>query len=119
MALGTLNDFSLHSGDSLTLEVTVNDAAAAAVDITSATFIWVLSKKSTTSVAPRGAAILTKALASGVAINDGPTGRADITLDPADTASLDGTYYHELQMTNAGFVSTVLYGSVTIAKDIA
>ena len=119
MALGTQNDITLHSGDSLKLEVTVNDSAGTALDVTNATFIWALSKKDGSAIAPRGAAILTKALASGVVINDGPTGRADITLDPADTTALAGVYYHELQVTLGGNVSTVFYGSVTIAKDLA
>jgi len=118
MALGTQNDVTLHSGDTLTLEVTVNDSSGSAVDLTAATFTWAMSKKSNSAVAPRGAALLTKALASGVTLIDAATGRIDITLDPADTESLAGTYYHELQMTDTGVVSTVLYGSVTIVKDL-
>jgi len=119
MALGTQNDITLHSGDTLVLEVTVKNASATAVDLTAATFAWAMSKKSASAVAPQGAALLTKALASGITLIDAATGRIDITLDPADTESLAGTYYHELQMTDTGVVSTVLYGSVTIVKDLA
>ena len=114
MALGTQNDVSMHSGDSLTLEITVNDASGSAVNVSSATASWALSKKATDSTAPRGAALVTKS----ATIIDGPTGRVDVVLDPADTDALAGTYYHELQVTVDGNVSTVLYGSITIAKDL-
>ena len=119
MALGTQNDVTLHSGDTLILEVTVNDPTGSPVDLSSTTFAWALSKKSASAVAPRGAALMTKALASGITLVDAATGRVDIALDPADTESLAGTYYHELQMTDTGVVSTVLFGSVTIVKDLA
>jgi hypothetical protein len=120
MALGTSNDASMHSGDTMTLEVTVNDSAGSPLDISAGAFTWVLSKKSTTAVEPRGAALVSKTLGSGVSFtNTGTDGLCEVLIDPADTAALAGVFYHEFQVTIAGVVSTVLFGSVTIAKDLA
>jgi len=60
MAIGTQNDFSMRSGDSRLLQVTINDDAGSPLDITGASVIWALSKKATDTVSPKGAAVLTK-----------------------------------------------------------
>ena len=183
MAIGTQNDFSMRSGDSRTLMVTINNDTGSPLDLTGATFIWALSKKAADTVAPKGAALLNKTIVSGYAAwqpntfysvddevstggnvyinrsfggNSGTTaptgtgngivdgqaiwdwqsvdlggsgsgitvidvaaGRIDIVLDATDTDALSGEYYHELQLTSAiSEISTVLYGQVTIAKDL-
>lgn len=122
MALGNQEDFSMHSGDSRTLEVTVRDEADAVVNISAASgadLTWALSKKATDTVDPRGASLVSKTEGSGIAITDGPNGRCDVTLDPADTADLKGDdYYHEMQVILSGDTSTVLYGVVTIKGDL-
>ena len=96
----------------------MNDDAGAALDLTDATFIWALSKKASDSVAPKGTSILSKSIGSGIAVTDVPNGILEITIDPADTDALAGDYYHELQMTQGGNISTVLYGQATIVKDL-
>jgi len=183
MAIGPQQDIQLHSGDSRTLRVTINDDAGAALDLTDATFIWALSKKTSDSVAPKGTSILSKdtgapsvdtwtantlysdlatvvsdgydwsaghlgdgtsgtvapngagspffdgtciwnnmgAAAStpgDIEITDSANGIIEITVAPADTDALAGDYYHELQMTQGGNISTVLYGQATIVKDL-
>ena len=114
MALGTTNDLTMHSGDTFRLEVTVNDSLGAPLDISTATITWALSRKRSDKVSPRGDALVTKA----ATVIDGPTGRCNVTLYEADTAGLSGVYYHELQVTIGASVSTVIYGTFTIAKDL-
>ena len=186
MAIGPQQNISLHSGDTRTLRVTVNDENGAALDITDASFLWAMSKKVADSVAPKGTAILTKSSATVGAVdtwvlgatyspNDevtyngetyreqgfdggvattppvggdqggapeidgdivwvwletatsspGPivlitpaAGLIEVYVYPADTAALAGEFYHELQMTLDGAISTVLYGQATIVKDL-
>ena len=119
MAIGPQQDISLHSGDSRTLRITINDDAGAALDITGATIKWQLSKKAADSVEPKGAFILSKGTTStGIEITDATGGICEVTLAPADTEALAGEFYHELQMTLDGSVSTVLFGQATIVKDL-
>ena len=188
MAIGPQQDISLHSGDSRTLRVTINDDAGSPQNLTDATFIWALSKKTSDSVAPKGTAILNKDSLSTAAVNtwlpntpyaematvvsdgsdwvmaglgdgvsgtvapndganlggapffdgtliwsyqgeaasspgdivitDSPNGIIEISIAPADTDALAGDFYHELQMTQGGNISTVLYGQATIVKDL-
>jgi hypothetical protein len=118
MAIGTQSDFSMHSGDTRTLEITVKDEDSAVVNISTATITWALSKQDSASVAPKGAAIVTKTVGDGVTITDGPNGRVDVAISAADTSALSGDYYHELEVTISSSVSTVLFGTVTIKKDL-
>ena len=123
MALGNQADFDMHSGDNRVLQVTVRDDADVPVDITGATFKWQLSKLDASGAIPLPKSetpILQKdnGGAGGVAIISAGLGRADVTLLPADTAALRGSYYHELQMVLGGLTSTVLFGTVTIYRDL-
>jgi transcription elongation GreA/GreB family factor len=119
MAIGSEASISMHSGDTRRLEVTVVDEASAAVDLTTASsIIWALSKKDADSVAPRGSSLVSKDIGSGVTVTDAVNGRVDVAIASADTAALAGDYYHEIQVTMGGDISTVLYGTVTIVKDL-
>ena len=118
MAIGTQSSISMHSGDTRVLEITVVDENQAAVDLSAADVTWALSKKAADEVLPKGSALLTKVVGNGIAIVDAVTGRADVTIDPSDTEALAGDFYHELQVVLGGAVSTVLYGTVTIVKDL-
>ena len=111
----------MHSGDTRTLEITVKDEDSVVVNLTTASVVWALSKQDSASVAPRGAAIVTKTGPDpevGLTIPDGPNGRIDVDLSAVDTADLSGDYYHELEVTISSSVSTVLFGTVTIKKDL-
>lgn len=118
--IGLQQDFDMHSGDSRDLEITVVDENDAAVDVSAATMTWELSKldSSGTLPAPRGAALVTKTVGSGITITDGPNGELTVALDPADTADLRGDHYHELQIVTGGKTSTVLFGKVAVLKDL-
>lgn len=105
-------DFSMYSGDSKIIQVTLQDASGAAVDVSSPmTIIWQLSKKVTSP------ALLTKTVGTGIAVTNGPLGKFEITLAPVDTAGLKGDYYQEIEINDSGTISTVLTGTVTINPD--
>lgn len=119
--IGIQNDFAMHSGDNRLLVVTVKDENDVLIDITAAAFTWALSKADPNNPpipAPKGAAVVTKTVGSGITITDGPNGVLEVQILPADTETIDGAYYHELQMTLGGAVSTVAFGNVTIYKDL-
>ena len=101
-------DFEMYAGDSKTLQVTVLDDAGAAADISGATVRWQMARYC--GATP----VVEKATGSGISIVDGPTGRFDVALLPADTEALQGCHYHEAELENVGVVSTVLTGEAHI-----
>lgn len=107
------NVTGVFSGDDLDLNVTVTDAADAALDLTSASsIIWRLSRH------VGATADLTKSVGSGVTVTDPVNGLLTVTIDAADTASLVGNFYHELEIVNqANKKSTVLHGLFEIVQD--
>lgn len=114
MALGNSFDFSMHSGDTLTLNVTVQDAVGDPVDLTGATCTFGLSKQDSEGL-PKGSALASPT----VTIVSAAAGNVSVAIVPANTASLAGDYYHELQVVDASSnVSTVLYGTATVQKDL-
>lgn len=127
MALGTVHSFDMHRGDSRTITGRVVDAAGVAVDLTglSGTALsWIFADldENLTEIAPRGQAIVTKTLTSGITITNPTNGDVEIDLASADTAGLRVTnpreLYHELQLQLAGKVTTVLFGVITLRRDI-
>ncbi len=103
-------NFEMFSGNTRLLEVTVLDQDDAVVDLTGAQAVdYSLAK------AAGKAAIFEKTLGTGVTITDAVNGVLQITLLPADTEDLRGTFYQELEVTDAaGRITTVLFGTVTI-----
>ncbi len=123
MALGTLHSFDMHRGDARVITFTVVDDQDAVVDITTATLLWVFSKQDTESAEPQplGAVLVTKSIGSGITVTDAVNGEGEVALDSADTvarlAPLD--YHQELQITLSGKPSTVMFGVITLKKDLA
>lgn len=101
-----MTDFSMVAGDSKTLEITVNDDAGAPVDLTGATIQWNAARR------PYGTAVISKA----GSITDAPAGKFTVLLEPADTASLDGSFYQAATITGGdGSVSTLFLGALLIS----
>lgn len=107
-------NFTMHSGDDFTLEVTVRDGNGAVINVSALnSAIWKLSKKVTSPV------ILSKTLGAGITVIDGPNGRLNVTLLQADTASLSGDFYHEMQIVeSSNKKTTVMIGTPTIVRDL-
>lgn len=115
-------DLAMHSGDDVGVNVTIRDEAGAVIDVSSASAFRYQAAEYNADNADRpwhGSAVISKALGSGVTVTDGPNGVVRVTLSSADTASLEGRFYHELEMTLGGAVSTVMTGLLTIQADLA
>lgn len=107
-----VQSFTMFSGDSKSLVVSIVDDSDVAVDVSTATTIkyWLAKNASSES------AEFSKAVGSGIAV---ATSTVTVTIDAADTESLVGNYYHELEITDAvGLVYTAFSGRVTITKDV-
>ena len=99
------SNFEMISGNSKLLTTQVLDQDDAIVDISGAAISTEISKH------PKSAALVTKA---GV-ITDGPNGTFTTDLAPTDTDDLQGVYYYEQHLTDAGSrESTVVFGWATI-----
>ena len=109
-------NFSMFSGDDKLLRVTITDANNGDLpfNLTGTTStIWKAGRTSSSAVK------VTKTLGSGITITDAVNGILEITLTPADTAALQGDYYHELQIVDAsGKKRTVLAGTASIDDDL-
>lgn len=115
----THQDFPLVAGDSHLIEFAVTENGVAA-DLTGATALrWGCVKRRADGTFT-GAAVVTKALGSGVEITDAAGGVIQVTLDPDDTAELPaGAYYHELELTDAGgAVITLATGTLNLAANL-
>ncbi len=87
-------DFEMVSGDTKKLKITINNSDDTPYDITGSTDIkWQLFINNTPEIS--------KDLGAGIIITDGVNGILTISIDPADTDNLEGTYFHELQIKDA------------------
>lgn len=104
-----MGDFTMFAGDTKILQVTVRDAASSVVDITGMLIRWQLAK-TVKATEP----LVAKAVGGGIVITDPTNGRFEVTIDPDDTLELSGHFYHEVEVNDAGTISTVLTGKATI-----
>lgn len=122
MALGTEFDLQIHRGDDRQITGVVVDESDAPVDITGATFIYVVTAlaPSTTPSQPQNVtALVTKTESAGIVITDAPNGAIRIDLGSGDTVGFTAPrdYYHELQITLGGFVTTIMFGQLQLLRD--
>lgn len=104
---------SMVSGDSMPLDFPLTDyVTGAAADLSTVTAI--VYKMATSPTATT--ADVTKTLGAGITVSGNTV---TVTLAPADTASLAGVYFHELQVTGAGgTVETPIQGYLSIERDL-
>lgn len=101
-------NFSMFAGDTKVLEIVVVDESNVVVDLTATVIRWQLAKQVTDSP------IISKSIGSGIEVVSAPGGRFNVSLAPADTLNLSGTYYFESELDKAGVISTVLTGNADI-----
>lgn len=108
-------DFTMFKGDTKVLEVTVKDQDDVVVDISGTSIKWQLAKKSKDV-----AALISKSTSGGgVTIVDGPAGRFNVLIAPADTESLKAAAcYHEAEVDDGGVISTVMTGTATLVETL-
>jgi hypothetical protein len=103
-------NFTMFSGDSLTIVIPVKKGDGTLLSLGGCTIKWALKEKDISPVP-----ILLKTTESGIST---ATGEVSIKLDPADTSELAGTFYHECEITDPlGNVSTVSAGYAAIQHD--
>ena len=107
----TAQDFTMHSGDTKDITVTVYDGDGNTVALAGATIVWSMAQRLGES------ALVTKTTAAADITISGSD--FSFSLDPADTTALVGTYYHEAQVTDSGGdVATVLTGTIIIEEEL-
>ncbi len=105
-------DFISRSGDDFVIKATTKDKAGTVVNITGAVIKFGMYDGPIL-----GSEKFNKTVGSGIVITDGPNGLYEVTVLPADTAALDGRYYHETEMILGGKTRTVMVGTVVVKGD--
>ena len=99
----TGQDFSMISGDTKILIVTIDEPT----NLAGVSLRWGLRKNKNTKES-----LFVKSLTDGISI-EGET--ISVKLEPIDTESLTGDYYHEMELTDGlGNVSTIFTGKARI-----
>ncbi len=107
------SNFEMFSGNTKVLKVAVLDQDDVVVDLTGASADYAFSER------PGTPALFTKSVGSGIVITDDVNGLLEVTINPADTESLSGTFHHELEVTDAaGRKTTVLFGTATVRLNV-
>ena len=106
-------DFEMHQGDTKRLAVSVKDPAGAAVSLIAAESIkWWVARRVTSTTR-----LLEKSVGSGITVTNAAGGLLTISINPDDTKTVSGDYYHELEVIDAaGDIGTVLRGTMTIVR---
>ena len=109
-------DFEIVSGNDRSVNITVTDDDGNAVDLTGATITW---KAATSPEASSALITKTNDSTNGISVSTPSNGVLTINLDPADTQSLDGVYYHETLVTDSsGNKSTVAIGHMKVRPNL-
>lgn len=101
-------NFTMYSGDTKILIIPITKADNTAADLTNASIKWGLYDEDGTERVSKVTGAMT---ITGNEIR--------ITLDPVDTQSLSGAYFHECELTDQyDNVSTLFTGMATIIKGL-
>lgn len=102
----------MYQGDSKILEVTVKDSDGNIVNLTGASARWALGHTAA------GPVLASRDTTEGsVTFTDAESGELEVEIQPEDTESLYGTYYHEVEVTDPeGYISTVFSGQLKIKQ---
>lgn len=111
MAVPSTQNLTITRGDTEVIVVTMKDSAGVAINITGRTYrAQVRTTKDAGSVAASFTCVVTSA------VNGEVTG----TMSAVSSAALAaGKYYWDFEETNAGVVTTILAGSVTVLADVS
>jgi hypothetical protein len=101
--------FKIYKGDTFSFNLTLG-AGGQEYDISGHTFTGQVKEKGKT----------TKAAQFDFTITDGAAGEVTVILTSTESAKLNGNkiYEYDIQMVNAGFVSTILKGPVVVVSDV-
>jgi hypothetical protein len=114
MALPTrLKNLEFAQGDYQRMLVSCKDENGAALDLTGMTLTYALSR-----TAEDASPLITKTIGSGITVISAAGGQIQIDLLSADTASLLGEYYHELEVVSGPNHNTLFRGKVNFVQDL-
>ena len=106
----TKQNFNAYQGEDKTLEATIYDESDAVLNITGASFLWVLYNA--------GASVLSRTSVLGITTTVASAGVIQVTVPASATVSLDpGNYYHECKMEDsASKYSVVFTGTMALSQ---
>lgn len=118
---------TFHAGDKQTLEFTVRDGDQAAVsgvfpvfDLTGFTVQWALSRGNTSRFITTADVLKSSAVTAELEVTDAVNGVLQVKLVGADTSTIFGEFYQELQVTDGASEKVVVaVGDVVILQDVA
>ena len=109
--------FPMKAGDTKRLYMTITDKIGTPVDLTEAAIRWWASRGDTTTFSRTP--VLQKTMGNGIEDVALFEGQFVVNLDPEDTRDMNGSYYHEVEITDAfGNVSTPISDTFTVTKDL-
>lgn len=110
----TKQNVKTYAGDDVIINVSITDETAAPLDITGATFAYVIAGDE------GGTAIVTKTVGAGIVVTSALTGLVSIHVSHTDTSGLLGAYWHQIVMTDTGGnLSTITTGEIVFRSRAA
>ena len=110
MAVPAKQNFSITRGDTETVVVNITTNGSTPVDITGRTYRAQLRSTKDSGVI---------SASFTCTITDAPDGQVTCVLSAASTAGLTpGTYYWDFEENNAGVITTIIAGTVTVLADV-
>lgn len=116
----TAQDDSFYANNARTLVFTItneDEDGSPALDLTGLTIKWALSRVNSNGVYST-TPVLEKSTSDGITITDAAAGECEVQLDAADTTSLSGTFYQELEVFSGGSGTVVAVGTITIKRNV-
>lgn len=98
----SLQDFEMVAGDAKTLRFTITNSDGMARDVSSSDLYWSLAKDA------RDAALIEKVNPVQITVEGAGDNVVLVALEPDDTRSLKGLYYHELKEVEGNTIPTTL-----------
>ena len=112
----TLN-FELTAGDTLKIAVDhIDEATGAPRSLVGATIVWSFAKLEAGLIP--ALPLATKTIGNGIDVIDAPAGQWAIQLEAADTAALEGEFYHQARITDPTGPETVLTGRMLVHRSL-
>ena len=107
----------MYRGDTRIFKCTAKSQDGIAVDLGSAN-IYFTAKRDLSD--PDASAVIVKdsTTPNGITITSPTTGQFEIKLDPADTSSLAGAFYYDIELRMGSEVFTVDTGKLSVMEDV-
>lgn len=96
----------MYAGDTVVLNVSAKEADGSVLDLTGLSIMWAIGRPNNST------ALLSKSVGHGVEIVNAQNGEFRVTLTKDETATLNGSYYHEIRVVDGDTSSVILTGSL-------